>query len=237
MPAKILVVDDEPDFELLIRQKFRKQIRAQEIVFVFAHDGVEALETLQADQEFDLVLTDINMPKMDGLTLLGKLPELNPVLKAVIVTAYSDMSNIRTAMHRGAYDFLTKPIDFEDLEITISRTVQHVQQYLRHVVRLTDAAGAVEAGVFDPARLDEVTAGGGELGQLARVFQNMVQMVQAREQRLQQQVQDLRIEIDQKSMSRQVAEVTESDYFRHLQHEAQRLRARAATQRGTAAPP
>ena len=231
MPAKILVVDDEPDLELLIRQRFRRQIRDRTLHFAFAHHGVEALALLQADPETDLVLTDINMPEMDGLTLLEKLPALNPVLKAVIITAYGDMRNIRTAMQRGAYDFLTKPLDLHDLEITISRALQHVQQYLRHVARLTDAAAAVENGSFDPASLQDVVHSGGELGRLARVFQDMAREVRAREQRLQQQVQVLCIEIDQTRKARQVAEVTESDYFRRLQQEAQALRARAAVQR------
>lgn len=231
MAAKILVVDDEPDLELLIRQKFRRQIRQQEFQFEFAHNGFEALDKLQTDQEFDLVLTDINMPKMDGLTLLGKLPELNAVLKAVIITAYGDMGNIRTAMHRGAYDFLTKPIDFEDLEATIARTIAHVQQYLRHVARLTDAAAAFETGHCDPDDLNAVAQSGGALGRLARVFQLMVREVQAREQQLQQQVKDLRIEIDQVKKTHQVAEVTESEYFRRLQQEAQTLRLRASARR------
>ena len=115
MPAKILVVDDEPDLELVIRQRFRRQIRDQVLQFTFARHGLEALALLQADAEIDLVLTDINMPEMDGLTLLEKLPALNPVLKAIIITAYGDMRNIRTAMQRGAYDFLTKPLDLQDL--------------------------------------------------------------------------------------------------------------------------
>jgi DNA-binding NtrC family response regulator len=107
MPAKILVVDDEPDLELLIRQRFRRHIRDQEWHFVFAHNGVEALALLRSDLEIDLVLTDINMPEMDGLTLLEHLPTLNPVLRAIMITAYGDMRNIRMAMQRGAYDFLT----------------------------------------------------------------------------------------------------------------------------------
>jgi YesN/AraC family two-component response regulator len=226
MPAKILVVDDEPDLELLIRQRFRRQIRDWALQFAFARHGVEALALLQADPEIDLVLTDINMPEMDGLTLLEKLPALNPVLKAVIITAYGDMRNIRTAMQRGAYDFLTKPLDLQDLEITVSRALQHVQQYLRHVARFTDAAVAVENGAFDPASLEDVVRSGGELGRLARVFQVMAREVRAREQRLQQQIQALCIEIDQARKARQVAEVTESDYFRRLQQEAQTLRAR-----------
>src|SRR5512135_2118371 len=117
MPVKILVVDDEPDLELLVRQKFRRHIREGQFNFVFARNGVEALQKLHDEPDIDLVLTDINMPEMDGLTLLVKLNELNLLLKAVIVSAYGDMENIRTAMNRGAADFLTKPIDFHDLEI------------------------------------------------------------------------------------------------------------------------
>ena len=128
MPAKILVVDDEPDLELLIRQKFRKQIRQQELQFIFVHNGVEALLKIQAEPDIDIVLTDINMPEMDGLTLLTKLNEQNSIIKAIIISAYGDIENIRIAMNRGAFDFLTKPIDFQDLEITTNKTLQYVQQ-------------------------------------------------------------------------------------------------------------
>lgn len=128
MLAKILVVDDEPDLELLLRQKFRKEIRQKKIEFIFAHNGLEALEKLQAQPDIDIVLTDISMPEMDGLTLLTKINELYPTLKAVIISAYGDLENIRTAMNGGAFDFLTKPIDFQDLEITTNKTLQHVQQ-------------------------------------------------------------------------------------------------------------
>jgi YesN/AraC family two-component response regulator len=230
MPAKILVVDDEVDLELLIRQKFRRQIRDREFEFVFARNGVEALKTLHTDPQFDLVLADINMPEMDGLTLVEKLDDLNPILRAVIISAYGDMANIRGAMNRGAYDFITKPIDFQDLEITINRTLHHVQQYLQQVARLTDAAAAVEAGQFDPETLDGVAKCGGELGRLARVFQQMAREVYAREQRLKQEVQELRIKIDQARKARLVAEVTESDYFRRLQQTAHALRSRATEQ-------
>lgn len=128
MPAKILVVDDELPIERLICQQFRKQIRAKELEFVFAHNGVEALDKLQKDTQIDIVLTDINMPEMDGLTLLEKLKELELNVKAVVVTAYSDMENIRRAMNHDAFDFLMKPINFEDLELTINRTLDTVQQ-------------------------------------------------------------------------------------------------------------
>jgi sigma-B regulation protein RsbU (phosphoserine phosphatase) len=123
MPHKILVVDDEPDLELLVRQKFRKQIRDKEFEFFFAHDGAEALEKVRQEPEIDVVLSDINMPVMDGLTLLSRLNETRRDLKAVIVSAYGDMQNIRTAMNRGAFDFLTKPIDFQDFETTIKKTI------------------------------------------------------------------------------------------------------------------
>ena len=126
---KILVVDDEPDLEPLILQRMRRQIRSNEYEFVFAQDGLDALEKLNADPTIDMVLSDINMPKMDGLTLLQQLPDVDPNLRAVIVSAYGDMDNIRTAMNRGAFDFVTKPIDFDDLKITISRTLEHLAEW------------------------------------------------------------------------------------------------------------
>ncbi len=130
--VKIMVVDDEVDLEPLIRQKFRRQIRDGLYDFVFAHNGLEALTKLIEFPEIGIILSDINMPEMDGLTLLMKLKELkNPGLKTVIVSAYGDMENIRTAMNRGAFDFLTKPISFEDLEITINKTMDEILQ-VRH---------------------------------------------------------------------------------------------------------
>ena len=126
--AKILVVDDESDLEILIKQKFRKQIRDQEYIFLFAVNGRDALEQLALNHNVDLVLSDINMPEMDGLTLLTKLNEQNGLMKSVMVSAYGDMENIRIAMNRGAFDFITKPINFEDLELTIQKTLKHVDQ-------------------------------------------------------------------------------------------------------------
>src|SRR6476661_8922824 len=119
--SKILVVDDEADLEALIKQKFRRQIREHQYEFVFALNGKDALDKLHQQ-------TDINMPEMDGLTLLEKLNEANPILKAVIVSAYGDMDNIRTAMNRGAFDFITKPVNFEDLEVTMEKTLKYVNQ-------------------------------------------------------------------------------------------------------------
>nr|MBC7614354.1 response regulator [Pseudopedobacter sp.] len=126
--AKILVVDDEADLEMLVKQKFRKKIREGIYDFVFAQNGVEALEKVKEHQDLDIILSDINMPIMDGLTLLSRLPEANPLLKAVVVSAYGDMQNIRIAMNRGAFDFVCKPVDFEDLELTMEKTILHVKQ-------------------------------------------------------------------------------------------------------------
>ena len=126
--AKILVVDDEPDLEVLIKQRFRKQIRDRQYEFVFAVNGSDALDKIRESEDLDIVLSDINMPEMDGLTLLDKMGQLNPILKAVIVSAYGDMDNIRIAMNRGAFDFITKPVNFEDLDLTIVKTIRHVDQ-------------------------------------------------------------------------------------------------------------
>ena len=126
--AKILVADDEADLEVLIKQKFRKEIREHTYEFIFAANGNEALKKLQQDTEIDILLSDINMPEMDGLTLLTKLNELHLLTKAVIVSAYGDMENIRTAMNRGAFDFVCKPVNFQDLGITIQKTLEYVSQ-------------------------------------------------------------------------------------------------------------
>ena len=126
--VKILVVDDEADLEVLIKQKFHKKIRENAYDFVFAMNGLQALAQLEEHDDIDLVLSDINMPEMDGLTLLSKLAEKHSLLKSVIVSAYGDMENIRTAMNLGAFDFVTKPVNFQDLEVTIEKTIRHVEQ-------------------------------------------------------------------------------------------------------------
>ena len=129
-PINILVVDDEPDVEQLILQKFRKKIASREYEFTFARHGEEALEKLTNNGSINLILTDINMPVMDGLTLLTKINDFNnPILRSVIISAYGDLENIRTAMNRGAYDFITKPIDLNDLEITIEKSLKEIEAY------------------------------------------------------------------------------------------------------------
>jgi sigma-B regulation protein RsbU (phosphoserine phosphatase) len=131
---KILVVDDEPDLQMLMMQKFRHKIRSKEYEFTFAENGKDALDMISDDSAISLILSDINMPKMDGLTLLEELRQLQREdLKAIIVSAYGDMDNIRTAMNRGAYDFVTKPIDFKDLETTIEKTLNEVDRIHRSI--------------------------------------------------------------------------------------------------------
>jgi len=126
--TKILVADDEVDLEVLIKQKFRQKIREQKYEFLFAINGNDALDKMHQHPDIDIVLSDINMPEMDGLTLLTKLGETSPLTKTVMVSAYGDMDNIRTAMNRGAFDFVTKPVNFQDLELTMEKTIRHVNQ-------------------------------------------------------------------------------------------------------------
>jgi adenylate cyclase len=158
--ARILVVDDEPDLETLLVQKFRRQIRDGSIEFLFARDGLDALARLEANSAIDMVVTDINMPRMDGLSLLQKLQETDEKLSTIIVSAYGDMANIRTAMNRGAFDFLTKPIDFPDLEATITKTVRHVEA-LREARRRQSAAERAHAALsryFSPNLAERLAA-------------------------------------------------------------------------------
>ena len=162
MSAKILVVDDEPDLKGLILQKFRRQIRDGSLSFLFAHDGVDALTVLDQNRDVDMVLSDINMPGMDGLSLLGKLQDGDESLSTVIVSAYGDMANIRSAMNRGAFDFVTKPIDFIDLETTIAKTIRHVG-ILREARRRQLAAERAHASLsryFSPNLAERLASDG-----------------------------------------------------------------------------
>src|SRR5215475_1920534 len=154
MTFKVLVVDDEPDLELLIKQRFRKRIRDGEFEFVFAHNGEEALAKLKDDPGLDIVMSDINMPVMDGLTLLSRLSDVNRILKAVIVSAYGDMQNIRTAMNRGAYDFLVKPIDFSDFEITLNKTIQELE-IIRQGLKAREELTAIQYELSVASRIQQ----------------------------------------------------------------------------------
>jgi adenylate cyclase len=193
--ARILIVDDEPDLEALVTQKFRRQIRDGALTFVFAHDGLEALKVLEANGDFDMVVSDINMPRMDGLSLLAKLQESDEKLSTVIVSAYGDMANIRTAMNRGAFDFLTKPLDFADFEATIGKTLRHIAAF-REARRRQSAAERAHASLsryFSPnlaerlAREEDRVALAGDRRELAVVFTDVAgftSLVEAIEPRL-----------------------------------------------------
>jgi len=165
MSAQILVVDDEPDLEALVLQKFRHQIRDGAVSFHFAHDGIDALAALKANDDIDLVVTDINMPRMDGLTLLQKLQEKEDKVSAIVVSAYGDMANIRTAMNRGAFDFVTKPIDFVDLETTIAKTLRYIT-FLRDARERQAAAERAHASLsryFSPNLAQRLASDAGML--------------------------------------------------------------------------
>ncbi len=151
---KILVVDDEPDFALLVRQRMRREVRKGIYEFAFAQDGHEALERLRDDRGIEMVLSDINMPGMDGLTLLDQIPKVDPNLRAVIVSAYDDMDNIRSAMNRGAFDFLVKPIDFDDFRLTIKRTLNHLE-LLRDALSTRDRLVALQRELEVASRMQQ----------------------------------------------------------------------------------
>jgi diguanylate cyclase (GGDEF)-like protein len=169
-PNLILVIDDEVEIQRLLKQRFRKKIQAGELNFQFAQNGVEALQILQDSSHLiDMILTDIRMPEMDGLTLLENLAELDRSLKAVVVSAYGDMKNIRTAMNRGAFDFLTKPIDFEDLEITINKTLAFVHHLREQQQQLQSALDSLHNLVF----YDQLTGLRSRNGFLKQVAKSM----------------------------------------------------------------
>jgi len=163
----ILVVDDEQDMPDLVQMKFRHQIRNNELRFFFASNGKEALDVLHEHPEISVVLADINMPVMDGLTMLNEIYQHSNIgqifqfVKVIIITAYNDMANIRKAMNYGAFDFLTKPLDFEDLVLTVRKTLNEVGKLReldrRHKDELKKRLTAEEAlGNIDPAKLREI---------------------------------------------------------------------------------
>lgn len=169
-PAKILAVDDEPDFELLIKQRFRQRIRKGDLTFRFARHGEEALAALAEEPDIGLLLLDINMPVMDGLTLLSELRARRSPARAVIVSAYGDMANIRTAMNRGAFDFVTKPVDLDDLEVTIDKTLQNIA-YVRELDQQRAAAERARTNLaryFSPNVVDLLAESDEPLGPVRR---------------------------------------------------------------------
>jgi CheY-like chemotaxis protein len=225
--ATVLVADDNAMNRLILSRRLEQE----GLAVVTASDGREALERLRS-QPFDLVFLDIVMPEVDGYAVLSEV-KADPALRhipVIVVSALEEIESVARCIEAGAEDYLTKPFDPVLLRARINaglakkRLDDLEREYLEQVARVVDAAGAVEAGTFALADLDQVAARQDALGQLARVFQRMAAEVDAREKRLRQQVQQLRIEIDERRAAQRVAEITESDYFRQLEAKVDELR-------------
>lgn len=229
--GQILVVDDSPLNRLLLG----RALEAQDYAVTMAEDGQVALELLRArGASFDVVLLDLLMPEMDGYQALAQI-KADPALRhipVVMISAVEELESVVRCLELGATDYLLKPFDAAILRARISGSLASKRlrdlelEYLEQVGRLTAAATAVEAGGFEPDSLDEVVARTDALGQLARIFQQMAREVRAREERLQRQVRELRIEVDEAKRAREVAEITGTEYFRNLQERAQQLRSK-----------
>jgi two-component system cell cycle response regulator len=227
--GRILIVDDY----VLNRMQLKRSCEQQGHTVALAENGRQALEMLDAG-DFDLVLLDILMPEMDGFEVLARLKS-DPAqrdLPVIVISALDEMDSVVRCIGMGAEDFLPKPFDPLLLRARLGACLEKKRlrdqevEYLQQVARVTEAAAAVEAGEFTLDSLDSVAARPDALGQLGRVFQNMARQVHVREQSLKQQVQELRIQIDEAKKAREVAEITETEYFRDLCAKAQRLRQR-----------
>ncbi len=223
----ILVVDDYA----MNRLKLSRFLQQQGHTVTLAEDGRQAVELID-EEAFDLMLLDIEMPEMDGYEVLESMKARDMLrnLPVIVISASDEMESVIKCIKRGAEDHLPKPFDPVLLNARIGACLEKKRlrdqevEYLRQVAHLTDAAAAVETETFDPESLTDVAARSDALGQLARVFQRMVREVYARQQRLQQQVQELRIELNEVRQKTQIAEITETDYFRDLQSKARDLR-------------
>jgi CheY-like chemotaxis protein len=230
MSGHVLVVDDNPDNRNLLARGLHRQKR----YFALARNGREALDLLQAGA-FDVVLLDILMPEMDGFETLARI-KADEGLKhtpVIMISALDQIDAVVRCIEQGAEDYLPKPFDPVLLRARVGACLEKKRlrdqelEYLRNVAAVTEAAAAVESGAFDPDSLTDVARREDALGRLARVFQSMAREVRAREQRLRQEVRELRIEIDEARKANQVAEITETDYFQQLQQKAQSMRRRA----------
>jgi two-component system, cell cycle response regulator len=226
----ILVVDDGRVNRLVLG----RALEAEGYRVSLAEHGRQALELLRAQRSFDIVLLDLLMPEMDGYQALAEIKD-DPSLRhipVIMISAVEELSSVVRCLELGATDYLLKPFNAALLRARISGSLASKRlrdlelEYLEQVGRLTDAAASVEAATFEPESLDEVVARTDALGQLARVFQGMAREVRAREERLQRQVQELRIEVDESKRAREVAEITGTDYFRNLQEQARQLRSK-----------
>jgi CheY-like chemotaxis protein len=225
--GRILVVDDE----MINRVVLSTNLEESGYIVGTAEDGQQALEMLRA-QPFDVVLLDLIMPKLDGYQVLARMKDDDALrrIPVIMISALDEIDSVVRCIELGAEDYLPKPFDPVLLRARISACLEKKRlsdqevEYLQNVARVTAAAAAVETGEFELESLADVARRTDGLGQLARVFQRMAREVYAREQRLKQQVQQLSIQLDEARQARQVAEITETDYFRQLQAEAQNLR-------------
>lgn len=227
--ANILVVDDSRTNRSLLAKRLEQQGHS----VVQAENGRAALD-LMTTQPFDLVLLDVVMPELDGYEVLAKLREDQSLreIPVIMISAVDEIDSVVKCIELGAEDYLPKPFDPVLLRARINACLEKKYlrdqevHYLQQVNRVTAAAAAVEAGTFEPASLEDVATRADALGGLARMFQRMAQEVQARENRLKQQLEALTIKIDENKKAAQVAEITDSEYFQHLQREVCRLRSR-----------
>jgi two-component system cell cycle response regulator len=230
--GRILVVDDSRVNRLLLA----RALEAQEYDVAMAEDGRAALDLLRIEgaPSFDVVLLDVLMPEVDGYQALAQI-KADPGLRhipVIMISAVEEFESVIRCLEMGATDYLLKPFNAGLLRARISGSLASKRlrdlelEYLEQVQRLTDAAASVEAANFEPAALDGVVARSDALGQLARVFQRMAREVRAREERLQRQVHELRIEVDEAKRAREVAEITGTDYFRNLQERARQFRSK-----------
>lgn len=223
----LLVIDDNEGN----RDMLSRRLRHQGYRVSTAVSGQGGLDFLKSER-VDLILLDVLMPGMDGYDVLKELKSSNlwRDIPVIMVSALGEIQSVVRCIEQGAEDYLTKPFDPVLLRARIGACLEKKRLrdqeilYLKDVAHVTDAAAAVENGMFDAESLTDVAGRGDELGRLARVFQRMALEVQAREQRLKQQIQQLRIEIDEVKKARQVAEITETDYFSQLQKRANELR-------------
>ncbi len=228
--SSLLVVDDNSMNRIMLSRYITKLgYRA-----ALTENGRQALEKLQGEP-FDLVLLDVEMPEMDGYQVLEYIKADTRLrdIPVIMISAVEELESVVKCIELGAQDYLPKPFNPVLLRARLTACLERKRlrdqeiDYLQQVKQVTNAAAAIKTNTFQPESLDEVAWRGDELGQLALVFQEMARQVYAREQQLQQQVQQLRIEIDQERSAREVAEITESDYFQQLLGKAQELRNRA----------
>ena len=227
--SSLLVVDDNSMNRIMLSRYTTKLGYRATLV----ENGRQALEKLQ-NEPFDLVLLDVQMPEMDGYQVLEEMkghPSLREI-PVIMISAVDELESTVRCIELGAQDYLPKPFNPVLLRARIAACLERKQlrdqeiDYLQQVGRVTAAATAIKANSFAIESLNEVASRSDELGQLAQVFQEMARQVYAREQSLQRQVQQLRIEIDQSRKAREVADITESDYFQQLLGKADELRNR-----------